>query len=72
MTAREIAPMLCLVILAVAVAANRSLSKRHEELERIRQQQPRCEYMDGPVHISIPVSSEKECDRIKKVRGERK
>ncbi len=68
MTARETAPMLCLAILALAVAANHSLSKRQDELERLRQEQPRCEYMDGTVHIDIPVSSDEECDRIKEAR----
>ena len=68
MTARETLPMLVLAILAITVAVNDALSKRRDEQERLRQQQPRCEYMDVRVHVNIPVSSEKECDRIKKAR----
>ena len=53
-------PALTLISLAVCVAVMQGVEKPEP--------QPRCEYMDGEYITDIPVSSEKECERIHRAR----
>jgi hypothetical protein len=61
--AREALPLLCLAVLAICVSVMQTVDDPPEP-------EPRCEYKNGDLPVSIVVSSEKECDRIKRARGE--
>ena len=64
MRSRDALPMVCLLVLAVCVMAVQSRNTQPAAAAS-----PRCQITDR-VAVSFPVSSEKECDRINKVRGD--
>ncbi len=53
-------PSLILIVLAICVI----VAQTHEKPEP----GPRCQYQDDNIRVDIPVSSEKECQRIKTAR----
>ncbi len=55
-------PGLTLIVLSICVIVAQTREKPEPA-------EPRCQYQDGNVRVNIPVSSEKECQRIKTVRS---
>lgn len=55
--------MLCLVVLIACAYIAQAVDDRPRPAP-----EPRCEYLDGDLRVSIVVSSVKECDRIKSAR----